>query len=102
MPCRLIGCENLIKNVLDFWTLYLPLGLESAYELLGPHPFQKLDIIIVPRCYSGLGKTMPLKRTSTMINAAGCPFNRPMNSELIPRYDITSNIFLNLSLDNMY
>ena len=83
-----------VQNVLDFWTLYLPLGLESAYELLGPHPFQKLDIVIVPRCYSGLGKTMPLKRTSIMINA-GCPFNRPMNSELIPRYDITSNIFLN-------
>ena len=62
LPCRLIGCENLVENVLDFWTLYLPLCLESAYELLGPHPFQKLDIVIVPRCYSGLGKNDALKK----------------------------------------
>ena len=62
LPCRLIGCENLIENVLDFWNLYIPLCLESAYELLGPHPFQKLDIVIVPRCYSGLGKTDALKK----------------------------------------
>ena len=56
---RLIGPDNLVSQVLEFWKVYIPLCLESAYELLGPHPFSKLDIVIVPRCYSGLGLASP-------------------------------------------
>ena len=59
LPCRIIGCETLVSEIIKFWEIYVPCSLESAYELLGPHPFQKLDIVIVPRCYSGLGLASP-------------------------------------------
>ena len=59
LPCRLIGPKALIDKALKSWSLYLPACLKSAYDLLGPHPFRKLDIVIVPRCYSGLGLASP-------------------------------------------
>ncbi len=79
IPCKLYGPEFLVKLAKKLWKIYLQASLESAYELLGnkmdpehrdftlkylacilgQHPFQKLDIVIVPRCYSGLGLASP-------------------------------------------
>ena len=59
LPTRLIGPEPLVQRAFQLWKAYIPACLESAYELLGPHPFTKLDIVIVPRCYSGLGLASP-------------------------------------------
>ncbi len=59
IPCRLIGPDNLVHQVRDQWKIYLPACLEAAHSLLGPHPFKKLDIVILPRSYSGLGLSSP-------------------------------------------
>ena len=59
LPTRLIGPEPLVQRAFQLWKDYIPACLESAYQLLGPHPFTKLDIVIVPRCYSGLGLASP-------------------------------------------
>lgn len=59
IPCRLIGPPKIVEKAIPLWSAYLPACLESTYELLGPHPFQKLDIVIVARCYSGLGLASP-------------------------------------------
>ncbi len=57
--CRIIGTETLLARSQDLLRLYLPACLRAAYELLGSHPFRKLDILILPRCYSGLGLASP-------------------------------------------
>ena len=59
IPCRLFGSSSLLSKASKLWNIYIPACLESAYELLGSHPFKKLDICIVPRCYSGLGLASP-------------------------------------------
>ena len=71
MPCRLFGPPSMLITASKLWSLYLPACLDSAYELLGPHPFQKLDICVVPRCYSGLGLASPnlMFISQSLINA---------------------------------
>ena len=59
LPTRIIGPESLANRAHKKWKDYLVACLESAYELLGPHPFTKLDLCIVPRCYNGLGLASP-------------------------------------------
>ncbi len=74
IPCRLIGPERLVSTVSGQWKNYLPACLTAAHSLLGPHPFQKLDIVILPRCYSGLGLSSPslmFVSQSVVINCDG-------------------------------
>ena len=59
IKCRLFGPSELVSKVEKVFSLYLSASLKSSYELLGPHPFQKLDIVIIPRCFSGLGLASP-------------------------------------------
>lgn len=59
IPCRLFGPVHLVDQASKTWSIYLEACLKSAHELLGSHPFKKLDIVIVPRCYSGLGLASP-------------------------------------------
>lgn len=62
LPCRIIGPPDLVEMTdsdNNNWTHYLPACLEASYQLLGSHPFAKLDVVILPRCYSGLGLASP-------------------------------------------
>ena len=59
VPTRIVGPEFLVKRAYKLWHRYIPACLESTYDLLGPQPFSKLDIVIVPRSYSGLGLASP-------------------------------------------
>ena len=80
VPCRLFyatsdGChsaatsDNTVSmghessNTSDSWlepvTKYIRAALRAAYTLLGWHSFPKLDILVLPRCYSGLGLASP-------------------------------------------
>ena len=61
LPCRIFGPPQLIRQIQasKAWNLYLPACLQAAYELLGSHPFSKLDLLFLPRCYSGLGLASP-------------------------------------------
>ena len=66
LDCRLIGPKLLLEESGDLLRADLPACLEAAYELLGSHPFKRLDILIVPRCYSGLGLASPSLVTLTL------------------------------------
>ena len=61
LPCRLFGPPDLITQVqaCESWKLYIPACLKASYELLGSHPFSKLDLLFLPRCFSGLGLASP-------------------------------------------
>ena len=61
LPCRLFGPLDLISQIeaCDSWKLYIPACLQASYELLGSHPFSKVDMLFLPRCFSGLGLASP-------------------------------------------
>ena len=61
LPCRIFGPSNLISQITSSlsWQQYLPACLQASYELLGSHPFSKLDLLFLPRCFSGLGLASP-------------------------------------------
>ena len=61
LPCRIFGPHDLISEIRnsESWNLYIPACLESSYELLGSHPFSKVDLLFLPKCFSGLGLASP-------------------------------------------
>ena len=61
LPCRIFGPPGLISQMASSqsWKQYIPACLQSSYELLGSHPFSKLDLLFLPRCFSGLGLASP-------------------------------------------
>jgi aminopeptidase O len=61
IPCRIFAPAELIRDHVDVEALstYAEACLEAARELLGPHPFSKLDLFVPPRCFSGLGLASP-------------------------------------------
>ena len=61
LPCRIFGPHDLISEIRnsESWNLYVPACLESSYELLGSHPFSKVDLLFLPKCFSGLGLASP-------------------------------------------
>ncbi|XP_076029632.1 aminopeptidase O-like [Oratosquilla oratoria] len=38
---------------------HLPYCLAAAYYLLGVHPFQRLEVVVLPRCFTSLGLASP-------------------------------------------
>ncbi|KAK3090011.1 hypothetical protein FSP39_008484 [Pinctada imbricata] len=38
---------------------YLPLCLQIVTDILGSHPFQRQDVLVVPRCFDSLGMASP-------------------------------------------
>jgi len=52
LPCRLAGPMSLLVQGQDL-RRYVRACLEAAREVLGPHPFGRLDIVVLPRCFSG-------------------------------------------------
>ena len=61
LPCRIFGPPHLISQISSSkaWKQYIPACLQASYELLGSHPFSKLDFLFLPRCFSGLGLASP-------------------------------------------
>ena len=61
LPCRIFGPPSLISQIAlsQSWKQYIPACLQASYELLGSHPFSKLDLLFLPRCFSGLGLASP-------------------------------------------
>ena len=50
-----VTSQTLMKSV----TAYVRASLRASYNLLGQHPFTKLDILVLSRSYSGLGLASP-------------------------------------------
>ncbi|XP_055956382.1 aminopeptidase O isoform X2 [Patella vulgata] len=58
LPCRLFLPESL-KDAGEELNVYLPSCMNAVKDILGPHPFQRLDILIVPECFDSLGMASP-------------------------------------------
>ncbi|XP_067677963.1 aminopeptidase O-like [Haliotis asinina] len=59
VPCRVFVPACLVPLVQQELAVYVPRCLREVYAILGPHPFQRLDILIVPHCFDSLGMASP-------------------------------------------
>ncbi|XP_070563954.1 aminopeptidase O-like isoform X2 [Ptychodera flava] len=59
LPSCIYAPPSLIEKAVDEFGECLPMYLEAVFELLGPHPFCRLDVLVVPRCFSSLGMASP-------------------------------------------
>ncbi|XP_021350898.1 aminopeptidase O-like isoform X2 [Mizuhopecten yessoensis] len=59
IPCRLFCAESLMPAARTEIGQYIGSCLRAAYDTLGPHPFQRLDIVIVPSSFDSLGMASP-------------------------------------------
>jgi hypothetical protein len=53
--CRLIGAASVVNQAHPELKRYVPHCIEEVSKCLGPHPFSRLDILIVPPCFDSLG-----------------------------------------------
>ncbi|KAG1681064.1 Aminopeptidase O [Nymphon striatum] len=58
-PMRMYGPSPKLECFFNEYGNYLPECLKAAVLLLGPFPFQKLDFLILPRCFCSLGLASP-------------------------------------------
>ncbi|XP_060556016.1 aminopeptidase O-like [Ruditapes philippinarum] len=59
LPCRLFTPKCHKETASSILCPYVPRCMESAVSLLGPHPFKRLDILIVPASFASLGMASP-------------------------------------------
>lgn len=55
ISCRLFAPASLIDSAADELLGYVPQFLEASCELLGPYPFKRLDILVLPKCFACMG-----------------------------------------------
>ncbi|KAL5006133.1 hypothetical protein ScPMuIL_017291 [Solemya velum] len=59
LPCRLFMPAALEDLAVSEIGDYLPRCLSAAFDLLGPHPFSRLDVLLVPSSFDSLGMASP-------------------------------------------
>ncbi|XP_072848423.2 aminopeptidase O isoform X2 [Pogona vitticeps] len=59
IPYRLFAPSHLEKSCEEVLLKLIPQCLSAAYDLLGTHPFSRLDVLIVPSNFSSLGMASP-------------------------------------------
>ena len=55
VTCRLFAPPSLIDNAAEELLGYAPNFLEASCELLGPYPFRRLDVLVLPKCFACMG-----------------------------------------------
>lgn len=58
-PCRLIGPTSMVSLAYQELQRYIPVCMKEVHKCLGPYPFTRLDILIVPPCFDSLGMACP-------------------------------------------
>ncbi|XP_060072314.1 aminopeptidase O-like isoform X2 [Ylistrum balloti] len=59
IPCRLFCASSLMDAASQEIGRYMGSCLRAAYNTLGPHPFRRLDIVVVPSSFDSLGMASP-------------------------------------------
>lgn len=55
VTCRMFAPPSVINRAADELLGYAPKFVEAACELLGPYPFRRLDMLILPKCFACMG-----------------------------------------------
>ena len=55
LPTRLFAPASILHFVEAEFSHHLPRYQAACYETLGPHPFRRLDVLVMPKCFASLG-----------------------------------------------
>ena len=55
LPCRLFSPNSHLEEAKNLIGGYIPRCMKAANQMLGPHPFKRLDILLVPSSFCSLG-----------------------------------------------
>ena len=55
VTCRLFAPPSLIDTAANELLGYAPKFLEASCELLGPYPFRRLNMLVLPKCFACMG-----------------------------------------------
>ncbi|XP_052095484.1 aminopeptidase O-like isoform X1 [Mytilus californianus] len=58
-PCRVVGPKSILCQSITELRDYIPVCLGEVNNILGPYPFPRLDVLIVPPCFDSLGMASP-------------------------------------------
>ncbi|XP_064626631.1 aminopeptidase O-like [Lineus longissimus] len=59
LPCHLYAPDSLLDEAYSEFEDYFKESFQAAYDTLGPHPFPRLDVLIIPRSFVSLGLANP-------------------------------------------
>lgn len=83
LPCRVFAPKSLLTQVEAEFQHYLPKCLAEMHNIFGPHPFCRLDILLVPSCFESLGMANPcLIFLSESILVGNCSFCCRLSHEI--------------------
>ncbi|CAE1230477.1 C9ORF3 [Acanthosepion pharaonis] len=83
LPCRVFAPKSLLAQVEAEFQHYLPKCLAEMHNVFGPHPFCRLDILLVPSCFESLGMANPcLIFLSESILVGNCSFCCRLSHEI--------------------
>ncbi|XP_053725536.1 aminopeptidase O isoform X1 [Synchiropus splendidus] len=73
IPHRVFAPDSLLHKAQIGILSLLPKCLEAAFEVLGVHPFSRLDVLVVPAGFSSLGMASPhiVFLSQSVLNAGG-------------------------------
>ncbi|GAB1601184.1 hypothetical protein Ahia01_000396600 [Argonauta hians] len=83
LPCRVFAPRSLLSKAVSEFKPYLLKCFTKACHILGPYPFRRLDILIVPSSFSCLGLTSPcVMFVSQSVLVGDCSFCNCLAHEL--------------------
>eukprot|EP00118_Oscarella_pearsei_P018862 m.196301 g.196301 ORF g.196301 m.196301 type:complete len:1257 (+) comp39530_c0_seq50:134-3904(+) len=59
IPCRLFTSESLLSSIMEEFHADLPKYTKAACDLLGPYPYKRVDVVILPRSFGCMGLASP-------------------------------------------
>ncbi|XP_014665806.1 PREDICTED: aminopeptidase O-like isoform X2 [Priapulus caudatus] len=59
IPTRIFAPASVLPSAAKLFSDYIPRCLQAAFDCLGPHPFPRLDVLVLPRCFASLGMASP-------------------------------------------
>ncbi|XP_071847547.1 aminopeptidase O-like [Apostichopus japonicus] len=59
IPARIFAPRSILPLAEEEFGGRIPGFLNAAFKILGPHPFSRLDLVILPRCFASMGLASP-------------------------------------------
>ncbi|XP_053725540.1 aminopeptidase O isoform X4 [Synchiropus splendidus] len=82
IPHRVFAPDSLLHKAQIGILSLLPKCLEAAFEVLGVHPFSRLDVLVVPAGFSSLGMARPnMERTGQVSDSGSSTVKHALNPD---------------------
>ncbi|XP_072019031.1 aminopeptidase O-like [Amphiura filiformis] len=59
VPSRIYAPASILPMAVTEFAEYIPRYMSALFEMLGAHPFPRLDVVIMPKCFASIGLASP-------------------------------------------